>query len=404
MADQQTKQLFSFYKGYARQQNAKDMTPDKIKYLYDDNGNLIDKKLDITIEMKTYRATTAVEIDEIEKARKDAIAAAEAKYEEEIRILRQLVDDNASDVEIFNQNESVKVADEALQSVRFADKELSKGQSYEIRQFLFENRYEKRMFQDIKLPIFIPFDLSNLYTREGEPEPLAEVEQPAPVLKKKIKTLLFENISDLVGFLTLQYPSIITIGDYTYKNAYQAAMAQMAQFYGDNDNFEKIMASENPDEIAYGPEQAGKQPEEWNAQYEIVLMDINEKKFEQNPQLADLLVMTRRAKLGAIIPGDNIFGVGVAIGTPQAKDYTKWPGQNKLGLILENVRTLINNRRTAEAIAVAPDAIEEQVAPVEEVVITAPAAEVAIQAQPVVAAAPEAAQPKRKLRFIPPTN
>lgn len=349
MADQQTKLLFAFYKGYARQQNAKDITPEKIKYLYDDNGNLIDKKLDKTIEMKSYRTTTAVEIDEIEKIRKNEIAAAEAKYEEEIRTLRQLIDDDATNVEIFNQNESVKSAELALQKARYAEIEMSNGQTFEIRQLLFENRYEKRKFQDIKLPIYTMFDLSNLYTREGVVEAAAPVEEPQPVLKKRLKVFLFENVSDLLGWLTLQYPSVITIDDTIYNNAYQATMAQMAKFYGDEENLEKIMKAENPDEIEYGPEQAGKEPEEWNAQYEAVLMDVNEKKFEQNPQLADLLVMTRRVKLGAIIPGDNIFGIGVAMGTPEAKDYNKWPGQNKLGQILENVRTLINNRKAAEA-------------------------------------------------------
>jgi ribA/ribD-fused uncharacterized protein len=393
------KQMVLFFKGYAKQQLDPNMTSDKMKYFYDDNGNLYDKKLDKTIELKTYRQTTAVEIDELEKERRTKIAIAEAKYEEEIRTLRQLVEDGASDMDIFSQNERVKSADYELQNARFIFLELSTGATYEIRSMLFENRYEKRKFQDIHLPIYTPLDLEKFYTREGVVEVAAA--PPASVFKKKAKpkVLLFENISDPVGWLTLQYPSIITIGDITYNNAYQAVMAQMAQFYGDNENLEKIMAAENPDEIVYGPEQAGKQPEEWNPQYDVILMDVIQKKFEQNPALSNLLLMTRNANLGAIIPGDNIYGIGVAMGTPESKDPSKWIGQNKLGEIIKNLRTALNNAKAAEQAVAAPAAEQVVAAPAAEQVVAAPAAE-----QVVAAPAAPAAQPKRKLRFVPPTN
>jgi ribA/ribD-fused uncharacterized protein len=411
------KELKSFFKGYAKEQE-KHIGRDKAKFKYDDNGNLVDK-FDNVITLKSYRAVTANELDEMEKQRREYIAAAEGAYEDAIQLLRQLIDDGASDVDILIQNEAVKVADEALQKAKYVDIDINYGDNYEIRQLLFENRYEKRKFENIRLPSYYPFDIAELYVREGEPEvkqEAAPASASAPTFKRKPKIILFELPSDLAGFLTLQFPSMITIGDYTYDNAYQAVMGQMAQLYGDDEHFAEIMGAESPDAITYGPEQAGKEPEEWNAQYEATLMDVLTKKFEQNPELANQLYSTRGYKLGAIIAGDNIFGIGQANGTPESKNMEFW-GQNKLGKILENIRTTIVNTRKAEQaalaeqVAVAP-AVEqvaptaeaaapaaEQVAPIVEQV--APAVE---QVAPAVEQVAPAAKPKRVLRFVPQTT
>ena len=111
------KQLKSFFKGYGKEQKD-NVAFDKIKFKYDDNGNLVDK-YDNVITLNTYRATTANEIDEMEQQRREYIAAAEDAYEDAIQLLRQLVDEGASDVDILIQNDAVKLADEELQKAKY---------------------------------------------------------------------------------------------------------------------------------------------------------------------------------------------------------------------------------------------------------------------------------------------
>lgn len=62
-------------------------------------------------------------------------------------------------------------------------------------------------------------------------------------------------------------------------------------------------------------------------------------KFQQNPQILEELLSTGNALLAECAPNDKIWGIGVDIRDKAGiRNVSRWSGQNKLGIILMQVR------------------------------------------------------------------
>ena len=61
-------------------------------------------------------------------------------------------------------------------------------------------------------------------------------------------------------------------------------------------------------------------------------------KIWQNPTIEEELVNTGNRLLAEASVYDKFWGIGKDRSDPEANDYTKWPGQNKLGCILMHIR------------------------------------------------------------------
>jgi ribA/ribD-fused uncharacterized protein len=361
MADEEyEKELKHFYRGM-RSKNANKAA----LFQYDADGNLVEYDKDGSIvkalALKNYRPPTSEEIAEAEAERRKGIAEAEADLEEKLKELKELITSGtATPDEIVRQNIDVEVADLTLQQIRFPERGItSVGANYPVNKILFEERYEKRMLKEINLPLYYSMTLQDIYVREGVAA--AAVAAPAAgsaasAKKLRARVVLFgPGADDKYKELTAEWPVEIEIGDNIYKNAYAAMMGQMAIFYNKEDVLEEILEADVPEAIDFDYEKAGATEEGWNGQYAAVMEDVMRAKFKQHPALLETLLSTGKAKLGAIIPGDTVFGIGLAADDPLAKQYP-WPGQNKLGLVLELIRREERMARTAaeeEAVAVA---------------------------------------------------
>lgn len=67
-------------------------------------------------------------------------------------------------------------------------------------------------------------------------------------------------------------------------------------------------------------------------------------KFEQNPQLLEVLLSTGNAVLAECSPYDKVWGIGLAPDDKRIIDTTQWAGKNKLGRILMILREEFRNR------------------------------------------------------------
>jgi ribA/ribD-fused uncharacterized protein len=352
-------ELRRFYKMRAKK-------PDN--YTYDDAGNLVEKNNEgsviKTYPLPTYRKPTYEELDEMAQSRLTRISEAEEAYEDARRELRQLMELPSTPVsEIVKLNRKISDLDNNLQAVRFPLRTVIDIGTVEVREVMFDDIYETRKLpSSLKSLITRPYNLQDQYVRIGQ-EALPVVKSVAELKEKDdklIQVVLFsEPPTNEYDFMGLKWDVVLEYNDVQYNSAYQALMAEVAKAFNDNDNLQRIMIADSPDDIDYTLENVPGDLEvnegKWNTVMSQLLEPINIQKFRQYPELAEKLLQTRLAKLGYYIPDDNLLGIGLAIENPDAKKPSKWTGQNLLGKALEKVRNTISRERiVAKAAAAAP--------------------------------------------------
>jgi ribA/ribD-fused uncharacterized protein len=137
-----------------------------------------------------------------------------------------------------------------------------------------------------------------------------------------------------------------------YNSAHQAIAAELAKAFNDQDNLQKIMIAEAPEEVTYKlddvPGDAESNETKWNDVTKQLLYDVNIAKFNQYPELTARLLETKNAVLGAYIPDDNLIGIGISLDNVQSKNPINWTGQNLLGKALTSIRDKIRSDREIE--------------------------------------------------------
>ena len=363
-------ELKRFYKAKAKK-------PDL--FGYDDSGNLIELNKEgaiiKTIPLPNYRHPTDEEYDEMGKKRMAAIEVANKEYEDARRELRELsANPESIDSDILRVNRKVIEADVKLQAIRFPLKFVDIEDGIPINKIDFDQPNEKRKFP---YTFFFlqerPFTLQEQYVRVGKvPEkPMISVAEAraAEANANAVTVILFAepNTNDY-GFLSLKWTVEIEFNGTMYNSAYQAIAAEIAKSFNDQDNLQKIMIAETPDDVNYKLENVSGDAEvnetKWNDLTKQLLYDVNIAKYNQYPELAARLLETKNATLGAYIPDDNLIGIGLSIDNIQAKNPVNWTGQNLLGKALMDIRQKIRSDQeaaSAMAIAGAAEAVAQPV-------------------------------------------
>ena len=333
-------ELKRFYKGRAKKPEL---------FSYDDDGNLIELNKDgsviKTYSLPNYRPPTYEEMDEVESKRTEDIAVANKEFEDVRRELRNLSRDRP-DSDVLRINRKVKEADVKLQAIRFPLHYIEKKDSIPINKIDFDKTFEKRKYPyDFFFLKVRPFTLQNQYVRIGKApiQPLisvAEAKAAAEAANTPV-VILFENPqTNDYGFLSLKWTVEIEFNNTMYNSAKQAIAAELAKSFNDQENLQKIMLADTPDEVRYelddvnGVENQAK----WNENIKRLLYDVNIAKFNQYPELVARLLETKTAILGAYIPNDNLIGIGLSLDNIQSKNPINWTGQNLLGKALMDIR------------------------------------------------------------------
>ena len=140
-----------------------------------------------------------------------------------------------------------------------------------------------------------------------------------------------------------------------YNSAYQAIAAEIAKSFNDQDNLQKIMIAETPDDVNYKLENVSGDAEvnetKWNDLTKQLLYDVNIAKYNQYPELAARLLETKNATLGAYIPDDNLIGIGISLDNLQSQNPINWTGQNLLGKALMDIRQKLQTDQEVAAAA-----------------------------------------------------
>jgi ribA/ribD-fused uncharacterized protein len=112
--------------------------------------------------------------------------------------------------------------------------------------------------------------------------------------------------------------------------------------FHDEDIRKQILATKHPSvQKKLGRQISHFDEDTWKKhRYEIVLRG-NVAKFTQHPNLLKMLLETKKAIIAEASPYDLIWGIGYDEHHPNAQDPTRWKGQNLLGNVLMDVRSLL---------------------------------------------------------------
>lgn len=422
----------------------------KVKDLfrYSDEGDLefYDKKGELinAIKTKYYRTPTMEEIEEVEQQRLTAIAEAQEVFEQARRELRTLLEaPNPEPGDVLRLNRKVTEADMALQSVRYQLKDVIIIESVDINKILLDEPGEARKMFNVVTFEGRPLTLQQQYVREGRnvPQNVLEAAQQAENMRRTRKAartqgVIFFKLPDTneYGYMSLEWPVIITYNGTRYKSAKHALLGELAKSFKDMAMFGRIQATEDPEALAYNyADSKGVIKEAWDSKRAELVQKITREKYKQNPELGEKLLETGDVVIAADVIDDTLFGIGRSMEDPKAMKPRKWTGQNLLGKTVEKVRNQLHKERqgvqavqvqdavtateaatdavaeavadalpegTTEAVAEAASTVVEQAADVAAATMSAIKNFVAPAAEP--AAAPAQPSTKRTLRIIRP--
>lgn len=147
-----------------------------------------------------------------------------------------------------------------------------------------------------------------------------------------------------------------TLGGITYNCCEQYMMAEKARVFGDLETCGKILGTRNPrDQKALGRKVRNFDADTWNDVCRGIVYAANLAKFEQNSDLARLLLDTGSRTIVEASPTDRIWGIGLASSDPRAQDPAQWQGTNWLGVALMQVRDELLGRAGRSAMPLDPN-------------------------------------------------
>ena len=123
----------------------------------------------------------------------------------------------------------------------------------------------------------------------------------------------------------------------TVEHYFQWAKARQ---FGDVEIQAKILKTSSPKTAkSLGKKVTGFKEEEWNEKKETVMKTALKAKFTQHPDLLTKLRETDDRPIAEADPRSKEWGIGTSADTSKAKDPARWPGKNKMGKLLMELRT-----------------------------------------------------------------
>ena len=191
----------------------------------------------------------------------------------------------------------------------------------------------------------------------GEPEPKIdelvsppeETKKEKRKLKKKVEEelepVLF-NVGDETGGEFMGFSNdakqTVEIAGTTYSTVTHY-IGSMEALEAKNDTMnEKIMKAASAKAAKAYLKKLSKN-ESWESKKDQVMRDAIRAKFTQHPELRMKLLDTGKRPIGFADARDIYWGIGTSMDTDKAKSASKWRGLNKLGKILEELRSRLTD-------------------------------------------------------------
>jgi ribA/ribD-fused uncharacterized protein len=202
---------------------------------------------------------------------------------------------------------------------------------------------------EVEIPELPKEDGEKPAEEKKEPEDEKKVEVPpkrkkklAPVKPEEPAPILFSTGDESKGPNRVFSNELILptlIDGVSYPTVEHYVMVRKARQFGDEKAVQKIMKAKSA-KSAKGVEKSieGVKEDEWDAMKDDVMRVALRAKFTQHPELRKQLLETGAAVLGYANARDKYWSIGTSEDTDKSKKPSKWPGQNKLGVLLMELR------------------------------------------------------------------
>jgi ribA/ribD-fused uncharacterized protein len=127
----------------------------------------------------------------------------------------------------------------------------------------------------------------------------------------------------------------------TWKSSEQCFMAKKAEYFGDNEMYDAIVAAKTPAKAkSYGRKVRFFDADEWSKVCFDKMYETVYAKFSQNEDLRDFILSDEFDGKDFVegSPFDAIWGVKMDWRNPDIDNEENWKGQNLLGKVLNRVR------------------------------------------------------------------
>lgn len=172
-------------------------------------------------------------------------------------------------------------------------------------------------------------------TEEGDDPSLP---LPVPVPPKKAAADAAEQVVYFFGAaspLSNFHSALFRLDDQVFTNVQQAFLSRKAKKFLDSKAYDAICRETNPFELRkLSVGIANFNRKHWLDECEDHMYEAYVAKFRQNPKYMAILLATQDARLANCALRDNVWGIGCDKGTRRAL----WKGENRLGVILAQVR------------------------------------------------------------------
>lgn len=126
------------------------------------------------------------------------------------------------------------------------------------------------------------------------------------------------------------------VDEVKYYSAEHWMMAKKAELFKDEEQLKNILNDPSPANVKkYGRKVKNFDPVLWEENAYKIVVEGNEYKFSQNPELRNFLLSTENKVIVEASPFDKIWGIGTA---KHLTDPKEWKGTNLLGFALMEVR------------------------------------------------------------------
>jgi predicted NAD-dependent protein-ADP-ribosyltransferase YbiA (DUF1768 family) len=351
-----------------------------LEFIYSDKGDLVFGNE--ILFLKSYVPLTTEDRSAMNKARLTFLIRIERTIEEKKRELRELTEafkkKTVSVTSVVACNREVESLEKMRVYLRSQERSIRSIDNPARRDILFDNQSDVRKL--IKSTTIDPYrhKVFALVTRDFSPRNFygkyvtVEGESPGSIVSLGLdvtRTLLKDgriarffyegSDADPKSFLSPLRSQKVVVNDTEYSSALQAYEGERCRELGREDKRSQIMHTKSVRTVRIIMKQIEEQVENPEALWQKVLRAA----FSQNEDLKMELLSTASDILAYADPTSNLYGIGVGLDSDKRLDVRKWPGQNLVGGVMEQVRSALRESEGGAPVAAAAERViseEEQ--------------------------------------------
>lgn len=214
--------------------------------------------------------------------------------------------------------------------------------SFAFKRVAVKPKPSSEEIQEVTVPTVEEGEIVKKEEEKKEEEGVKKEEKPKTILKKK-KVPEGEEpylITAPTDELSNQYEASMQIDGVTFPSVEHFYQWSKAKKFGDAETEKKIMKTTSSKSVkTYGDKVKDFKEDEWKEVQDKIMQTALRAKVMQHPNVKEKLMSTGTRPIGEANAREKYWSIGTGADTSKAKIPEKWPGKNRLGQLLVELRT-----------------------------------------------------------------